>query len=96
MKKLIFTLLAIAVTAITVSPALAVDWSQYESGRDNIRLDGYQGQPGYIAFTDGNGTVLGYLWMDVDGRMRYCTKAAVDLTTTKLQDYHGMILDNLD
>ena len=70
----------------------AADWSQYESGTNNVRVDGYQGQPGYIAFTDGNGTVVGYIWMDSTGQPRFCSKAAIDLTTTKLTDAVGVFL----
>ena len=37
------------------------DWRQAESGRYNIRLEGFQGQPGYIAFVDDN-THVGVLF----------------------------------
>lgn len=53
MKKLIvLTLLML----IAMPVFAATDWDEFESGRDNIRLDGYQGQPGYIQFADGSGT----------------------------------------
>lgn len=94
MKNKIFiavSFMAIAILALA-SQAFAVDWSQYESGRDNIRLDGYQGQPGYIAFTDGSGTTVGYIWMDSSGQPRFCSKGAIDLTTTKLTDVVGVLL----
>ena len=68
----------------------AADWSQYESGRNNIRLDGDQGQPGYISFTDGSGTVLGYIWMSSDSTLVWCSAGALDLTTTKLSDTYGL------
>jgi hypothetical protein len=100
MMKKISILLLIGLILGVSGIVYAVDWSQYESGRDNIRLDGYQSQPGYIAFTDGNGTTIGYIWMSTTspyaGRLVYCTKAAIDLTTTKLTDYYGVVLDNLD
>jgi hypothetical protein len=93
MKKFIVItfFMAIAILALA-SQCYAVDWSQYESGRDNIRLDGYQGQPGYIAFTDGNGTTLGYMWMGANNKIKWCSKAAIDLTTTKLTDAYGVNL----
>jgi hypothetical protein len=64
MKKFIVAtfLIAIAILVFVSRGYCAEDWSQYESGRDNIRLDGYHGQPGYIAFTDGDGTIEGYLF----------------------------------
>ncbi len=40
----------------------ATDWDEFESGRNNIKLEGYQGQPGYIEFQDGDGNILGYLY----------------------------------
>jgi hypothetical protein len=90
MKKII--VLALLLGMVAVSSVFATDWSQYESGRDNIRLDGYQGQPGYIAFTDGNGIVRGYVYMDEYGALRVIRRVsgsgvssgAFDLTTTKL------------
>ena len=91
MKNKIFiaiSFLAIAILALA-SQALAVDWSQYESGRDNIRLDGYQTQPGYIAFTNGDGTVLGYLFASTqvsDGsyHLYWVSSGAIDLKTQKM------------
>lgn len=50
----------------------AEDWSKYESGRDNIRLDGYHGQPGYIAFYDGAGNLAGYLFVSRDPTSGLC------------------------
>ena len=94
MKKIIIFALLFVMAGISV--VLAADWSQYESGRDNIRLDGYQGQPGYIALTDGSGTVLGYLWMGANGKLKWCTRAAIDLTTTKLTDTVGVNVDAED
>lgn len=63
---IIASFLAIAILALASQAFAAEDWSQYESGRDNIRLDGYHGQPGYIAFTDGDGNIAGYLYMSRD------------------------------
>lgn len=40
----------------------ATDWDEFESGRNNIRLEGYQGQPGYVEYQDGDGNVLGYVY----------------------------------
>lgn len=93
MRKII--VLALLMVFVMPPVVFAVDWSQYESGRDNIRLDGYQGQPGYIAFTDGSGTVTGYLWMGSDSGatvLRFCSADAIDLTTTKLSDSVGVIV----
>jgi len=94
MKKIIVLtlLMALCFTPLVYS---ATNWSKFESGRNNIRLDGYDGQPGYIAFTDGSGTVTGYLWMGLDGAtqvLRYCSADAIDLTTTKLSDVVGVIV----
>ncbi len=83
MKKIIALLVLMA---LCVTPVMAADWSKYESGRNNIRLDGYDSQPGYIEFTDGNGTTLGYIWMSAGGYLVFKIAANVDLTTTKLSD----------
>lgn len=48
-KIVIFTLLLVGLLSLNV---YAFDWRQAESGRYNIRLEGYKGQPGYIAFED--------------------------------------------
>lgn len=84
MKKIIiFTLLVMFVIA---SSAYAVDWSKYESGRNNIRLEGYNGQTGYIEFQDGDGNINGYLWIDSQGVLRIGTPSVLDFTTTKLDE----------
>lgn len=91
-KIIVFTLLLMF---LAVPVFAATDWSDFESGRNNVRLDGYDGQPGYIAFTDGSGTVTGYLWMGLDSStevLRYCSADAIDLTTTKLSDAVGVIV----
>ena len=91
-KIIVFTLL---LTFLAVPVFAATDWSDFESGRNNTRLDGYDGQPGYIAFTDGSGNITGYLWMGLDGStavLRYCSADAIDLTTTKLSDAVGVIV----
>ncbi len=91
-KIIVFTLLLMFLATPVFA---ATDWSQFESGRNNIRLEGYQGQPGYIAFQDGSGTVTGYIWMGFDGAvpvLRYCSADAIDLTTTKLSDAVGVIV----
>ena len=69
MRKIVliaFLITAIAILALASQCYAAEDWSQYESGRNNIRLDGYAGQPGYIAFTDGDGNIAGYLYASRD------------------------------
>ena len=69
----------------------AANWSKYESGTNNVRVDGYQGQPGYIAFTDGDGNKRGYLWFSEElNELVWCTDEAIDLNTTKLSDYYGV------
>lgn len=83
MKKLIIFALLL-MFALSVPLAEAADWSKYESGRNNIRLDGYDGQPGYVEFTDGNGNTTGYLFMTSGGVLKRISPGAIDLTTTKL------------
>lgn len=85
-KIFVFTLLLMLVS----SCAYAADWSKYESGRDNIRLDGYQGQPGYIEFTDGDGNTAGYMWISDTRGLVWSSPDAIDLTTTKLTDAVGV------
>ena len=70
LRKFFLILLAMLVT---VTPVFAVDWSQYESIRDNIRLEGYQSMPGYIAFGDGDGNILGYIWMSPGKGLVWCS-----------------------
>ena len=91
MKKytLIVLLMAIAILALA-SQGYAADWSQYESGTNNIRLDGYQGQPGYIKFTNGNGTTIGYFWLDRNRGLVWCSPEAITHTTTKLTNALGV------
>ena len=92
MKKIaIFTLLLLA---ISFSGYATTDWNEFESGRNNIRLDGYQGQPGYISFTDGDGKVLGYLFAsprDSDGvvTLYFLSPGDIDLNDTKLGSQGG-------
>lgn len=63
--------LMLLIGLVTV-PAFAVtDWDEFESGRNNIRLEGYQSQPGYIEFQDGDGNVLGYLYWNEDANEPY-------------------------
>ena len=72
--------------ALTPAAFSATDWSDFESGRGSTRIDGYQGQPGYMAFTDGDGSVGGYIyWNDVADELYVVTAAAFD-TTTALGD----------
>jgi len=89
MKKIIFTLFLMIAVALIASTSFAADWSRYESGRNNVRVDGYDSQPGYISFTDGNGTVLGYIWMSPDRGLVWASADGVDLDTTKLLNTHG-------
>ena len=92
MKKLIMLLLALMF--VFTSTCFAADWSKYESGRNNIRLSGYQSQPGYIAFEDGDGTVLGYMWMSTGKGLVWCSATSGTSYTlgSNSEDYqHGMI-----
>jgi len=85
-RKFVISILLIAAFGVFLwicSSSTAEDWSQYVSGRNNIRLDGYDGQVGYIAFTDGAGTVQGYLWAE-GGQLMYITRGSVDLTAARL------------
>jgi hypothetical protein len=99
MKKIVVLLLI--GTFCFAGLAFGADWSKYESGTNNVRVDGYQGQPGYINFTNGNGTNCGYLYADYDElvgdyRLIWVTPSSIDLNTTKLSDYYGVKLDMYD
>ncbi len=78
MRKIVFALSFTALLLIGFSGVShsAMDWSKFESGRDNIRLDGYKSQPGYISFTDGDGTVIGYVFGSSDGKLYWQSKTA--------------------
>lgn len=69
-------------------------WSKYESGTNNVRLDGYQNQHGYIAFTDGNGNIEGYMYWDTGGNcVAYVTDEGIDLSTTQITEGSGVCID---
>ncbi len=90
MKKNIVIALLVAVAILALATrSFSADWSQYESGRDNIRLDGYQGQPGYIAFTDGNGTLRGYLYASANHKLIWVSTGDIDLKSEKLGSQSG-------
>lgn len=85
MKNFVFALgmvICLLIVSLGLSEA-AVNWGKYESGRNNIRLDGYKSQPGYIAFTDGDGTVIGYQFVSANGKLYWQSKTAG--TTAQLQ-----------
>ena len=88
MRKILIALLVLSCTLPGF--VFAADWSQYESGRDNIRLDGYQGQPGYIKFTDGDGATVGYVWLDRNRGLVWASPEAITHTTTKLINSLGV------
>ena len=73
MKKFLFALFSALIIFFIPGKAEAVDWSQYESIRGNIRLEGYQSMPGYIAFGDGDGNILGYVWMSPGKGLVWCS-----------------------
>lgn len=89
MGKIIVFALLLAMVLLPAS-VYAADWSEYESGRNNIRLDGYKSMPGYIVFYDGDGNIQGYIWMSPDRGLLWCSPGAIDLTTTKLSDALGV------
>ena len=73
MKKIALLLLAFLIVMLFGMKSFAVDWSQYESIRDNVRLEGYQSMPGYMAFGDGDGNILGYIWMSPGKGLVWCS-----------------------
>jgi O-antigen ligase len=87
--KRIFALLLVLGVCFAAVPAMAVDWSQYESGRNNIRLEGYQTQPGYAAFYDENEALVGYLYAHSDGNLYWTIATYTDLTSEKLGSNGG-------
>ena len=99
MKKIVFALgLMFCFLIGFVAVSDAVDWSRFASGRNNIRLDGYQDQPSYISFSDGNGLVEGYLFPSDNGKLYWqgavagdTTVDGIDLTTTQLGSVGGEI-----
>lgn len=86
MRKFIFALTVVALCFAQVSFA-AENWSNYESGRNNIRLEGYSGQPGYIGFEDGSGNVTGYMFMHSTYGLVFISASGWDPTTQQLDDY---------
>jgi len=101
MKRMFISVLLMVVLVLCFgSNVLALDWSVYSSNRNNIRLDGYDSQPGYIAFTGGDGVTRGYLFMNEEGRLHILplvssgeeTTGAFDLTTTKITDEIGYVI----
>lgn len=77
MKKIfVFILLLVMGVCLSSTLVMAADWSAYESGRNNISLAGYQEQPGYIAFGDGDGGILGLVWMSSGKGLVWCSVTA--------------------
>src|SRR3990167_3826844 len=90
MKKSIFSLLGGCILVFgSVSLARAADWSKYDTGHANIRVDGYAGQPGYVAFKNGLGTITGYLFMSENSKLYFVTSTDLNLTTTQLGSQGG-------
>lgn len=102
MKKIIMLLLVLVL--VFAGECFAADWSRYESGRNNVRLKGYQGQPGYIAFENGSGKVFGYMWISPGHGLVWCSAVSgtsyiansgapntggINLTNTKLTNAYG-------
>ena len=93
MKKSIFTLLGVCIIMFGfVSLAKAADWSKYDTGHASIRLEGYQTQPGYVAFYDDNGTVRGYLYAHSDGKLYWASPTYTTLSTEKLGSNGGEVI----
>ncbi|MFH1640556.1 MAG: hypothetical protein ABIA66_01195 [Candidatus Omnitrophota bacterium] len=69
MRKII--VLTLLMMAMSIPLFAATDWDEFESGRNNIRLEGYHSQPGYVEFQDGDGNVLGYLYWNEDANEPY-------------------------
>ena len=98
MRKVIVAFFAVvffAVLCVSLYAAESVggrgQWSKYESGTNNVRVDGYQGQPGYISFVDDNGDVEGYLfWNALEDCLAVSTDEAIDLSTAKLKSADGV------
>jgi len=88
MKKVIILTLLLVFGIASVGYS-ATDWSKFENKGNALALEGYQGQPGYIRFYDGSGTLTGYFWISKTKGPMWCTPGAIDLTTTKLTDYYG-------
>ena len=97
-------ILILFVVALFAGIANAADWSKYDTGFTSLRVEGYQTQPGYIAFQDGSGAVVGYVFASANGRLYYQCKTAgtpagcvtgINLGTTKLGTVGGELpLDN--
>lgn len=97
MNKKILILLGICAVVFSTVLSHAADWSKYDTGMTSLRVTGYQGQAGYIAFYDGENVLVGILWAH-DNQNLYWQKAsgaggsnAVNLGTTKLNDTGGGI-----
>ena len=92
MKKYLFTLLGICIlVAGIVKLAGAADWSRYDTGHASIRLEGYQTQPGYVAFYNESGVVEGYLYAHSDGYLYWTRASFTTLTTEKLGSNGGEV-----
>ena len=90
MKKIVVLLLI--GTFCFAGIAFGANWSKYESGTNNVRVDGYQGQPGYIAFEDGNGTVKGYLYFnETAGELYWVTPDGLAMTSGTQIDAGGEV-----
>jgi len=93
MKKII--VLTLLMMMMGVSVFAASDWDEYESGRNNIRLEGYQGQPGYICFEDGDGNVLGYIyWNEIADELYVATEDEFN-KSYKLGEVNSAITTNI-
>lgn len=64
--------LALVLTVAIISFSYAFNWRDSESGRSNIKLEGWLNQPGYIVFEDGNGNLEGRLWAH-EGKLYFTT-----------------------
>lgn len=91
MKKII-VLVLLMVFGIATIGYCATNWSKFENKGNNLAVEGYQGQPGYIAFYDGNGNVKGYLYFNERaGELFWVTPDGLAMSTGTQIDAGGEV-----
>jgi len=91
MKKVIILTLLLVFGIASVGYC-ATNWSKFENKGNNLAVQGYQGQPGYIAFEDGNGTVKGYLYFnETAGELYWVTPDGLAMTSGTQIDAGGEV-----
>lgn len=93
-KIVIFSLCLILLIGFSfcISNSYSADWSQYESGRNNVYVEGYDGQPGYVGFGDGSGTQGAIIWFDPARGMVFACYSA--LTASRFDVEQGLRLSS--